>query len=294
MLALRRSQFIGICLGLFALLLWFVLARFPELAEHGYARRFYPFLANVISWVGNAMPFAFTGLVFAGFSAWLLWIPLREFLARDSMFAWLVPAILSMLSSLGLLLFLTCVSFLYNHHRYSEEKLYGLDFSLDESMYRQVVAHSVTEANQLSDYYAVDERGCSDIAFSLEQFDGLIKSEQANFLDRCHGRLFTAAKQPRDPLARGDERTQRDGQAVDAVGDGRRERRRIGNPHRLGHDLREQQHCEREDDRKHPESAFIEHVLVRRTGHGSTDGVCHRVDDQDGRDGDVDVPLEAA
>lgn len=183
MFKLQGAQKTGLLLGLFSLVLWFFFGLFPELAEHAYARGFYPLLANALSFIGNAFPFALTGLIFAGFSLWFLWIPVREFSKRQSRFSWLAPSVFSILSTGGLLLFLACLTFLLNHHRYSEEKLYALDFELNEPAYHKLVEHSVEEAEGLSEVFPQDERGCSDIDFTLESYDALIKAEQALFLE---------------------------------------------------------------------------------------------------------------
>jgi hypothetical protein len=178
-----KTQFFGISLGVIALLGWFFLSLSPDTAEFFYAREFYPALAKEISLLGNILPVAGTGMVFVGFVLGFLIIPLMYFTQRPSGFEWVLPSVISIISFAGFILFLACVSFLYNHLRYSEEKLYGLDYEFTKKHYQEVAEHSVKEANRLSLLMPKDARGCTDLEFTLKTYDVLVKKEQTDFLD---------------------------------------------------------------------------------------------------------------
>jgi hypothetical protein len=180
----ERSRKIGVSLLAISLIFWFIAESSPELSEHFYARVFYPYLASRLAVLGAILPFAVTDLIILGFIFWYLLIPVRQYRRNKSMgnVGVGIHIFLSFIATTGLLLFLVMFTFLFNHHRYNEEKLNALDFELDDNMYQSVVKHSVERANALSAEFPKNERLCTEINFSLRDFDLLIESEQSRFL----------------------------------------------------------------------------------------------------------------
>ncbi len=178
----RLSQ-LGLGLGGLSVLLWTLLAANPDWAEFIYARKIYPFITSYLSQLGNALPFAVTGWIYVFGTLVFIYIVVSHFMNRKSKVFWVVPTLISMLAFTGTLVFLLCVTFMFNHLRYREEKLFDLDFELNETMYEQLVAISVAEANRLSPTFPKDARGCTDLNLDLEGMDILVKREQTNFLD---------------------------------------------------------------------------------------------------------------
>lgn len=180
---ISRLSLTGLSLGGVTILLWTLLSANPDWAEFIYARKIYPLIAGALSHVGNALPIAVTGWIHIIGALILLIIPYAHFKNRKSKFFWMAPAFLSMLSFVCTLVFLLCVTFMFNHLRYTEEQLFGLDFELTEEMYNKLVGSSVAEANRLSPGFAKDARGCTLMNLDLQGMDTLIKLEQTNFLD---------------------------------------------------------------------------------------------------------------
>lgn len=181
---LSKHRKIAFGLAIITIALWKFAELFPEFAEHVYARVFYPFLASHLAWVGSVMPFALTGLIFAGIALWFLSIPFVQYHRNKELgfVGVLIHCVLSVLASISFFIFLFTITFLLNHHRYSEEQLYDLDFELTKEKYQALVDVSVHRANDLSDHFEKDERECTNIHFSLAEYDALIEQEQQKFL----------------------------------------------------------------------------------------------------------------
>lgn len=181
---ITKPRKIAFVLAIITIALWKIAEYSPQFAEFIYARLLYPFLASNLAWLGSVMPFALTGLTFAGIALWFISIPFVQYKRNKELgfIGVLTHIVLSVLASISFFTFLFMITFLLNHHRYTEEALYDLDFELTEEKYQALVDVSVHRAKDLSDHFEKDERGCTDINFSLEEYDALIEQEQIKFL----------------------------------------------------------------------------------------------------------------
>ncbi len=182
---LSRKRLIGLLLGLLALLMWQLASAFPGFIEFQYSRFFYIYLASVLAIIGSLLPMSSVGIGWLVMFGILLWIPIRH---RDTLYhhglkLYFYNVSLGVLAYLGLMLFLFMITFFLNHKRYSEEQLFGLDFSLTDEMNQQIDQHSVERANILVDGFQRDWRACSELSFALDNYDVLVASEQARFLE---------------------------------------------------------------------------------------------------------------
>jgi len=179
-----KARKVGFFLGLLTMVVWFYTKSNPEFTEHFYSRLFYPFLASHLALFGSYMPFALTSFIFAAIILWLLAIPFVQYRQNKELgiTGVLTHIALSFISSAAFFIFLFSLTFLLNHHRYTEEKLYGLDFEMDKEKYQALVETSVAHANMLSEQFEKNERGCTEINFSLSVYDALIEQEQIKFL----------------------------------------------------------------------------------------------------------------
>lgn len=180
---ISKLNFSGLFLGLVTVITWLVLAAHPDWAEYIYARKIYPVIANHLSHFGNALPIAMTGWIYVVGTLILLGIPCLHFINRQSRYTWLLTGFVSMLSFVSVLVFLLCITFMFNHLRYREEKLFGLDFELTKDMYQKIVEKSVPEANRLSPGFPKDKRGCTAMSATLQGYDLIVKRDQTDFLD---------------------------------------------------------------------------------------------------------------
>ena len=150
----EKPRKIGLSLLAISLAVWFMAGEFPYLTEYVYSRGFYPLLASGLAAIGSVLPFAFNGLVIIVFILVYVSIPFRQFRRNKALgFIGLTTHIvLSFISTTGFLLFLLMTTFLFNHHRYSEEELYNLSFEITDDIYivifRKVV---LMRANYLSE-----------------------------------------------------------------------------------------------------------------------------------------------
>lgn len=181
---LSKHRKIAFILAIISIALWKITEQMPDLTEHVYSRFFYPLLASKLAWIGSIIPFALTGLIFVGIALWFLSIPFVQYRRNKELGAVgvLIHILLSVLASISFFIFIFMISFLLNHHRYTEEQLYGLGFKLTKEKYQQLVDVSVARANTLSEGLTKNEKGCTEINFSLEKYDQLIEQEQIKFL----------------------------------------------------------------------------------------------------------------
>lgn len=175
-------------LGLMTFALWVLMDTYPELSEHLYARNVYPFIASQLAWLGSLAPFALTSMIFIVIGLWFFLIPFVQYRFNKELgfFGVINHIVLSGISSVLFLFAIFSLTFLFNHHRYSEERLFQLDFELDETRYQRLVDISVARANELSATFPKNQRLCSDIDFSIHEIDELIEQEQTRFLTDNH------------------------------------------------------------------------------------------------------------
>ncbi len=179
---LSKFHFVGVLLGLLSFGFWVMLASSPNVAESIYAREIYPAIATVLAFAGALLPFAVTDLIFAGAAFGLVYWAVAPWFREKTWQGKLFYSAADLIAFGSILLFLTCASFLYNHHRFTEEKLFELEFEFGKQEYQRLVEQSVIEANVLSKQFHQNDRECTDIGFELNAFDVLIEQQQSAFL----------------------------------------------------------------------------------------------------------------